>query len=96
MRFSLYILQLNIVSICVFLYFGNSYRKSEEGRTDDVIDSTDLLSLTIATLTCAVLFTPWLSEPLIKACSDKVVLEAAPDAVNRRSSSRDDSAASAG
>ena len=32
----------------------------------------------MATLTCSVLFTPWLSEPLLKACSNQIVLETVP------------------
>ena len=47
-------------------------------RNEEVIDSFDILSLLIATLTCSILFTPWLSEPLIKVCSNQIVLETAP------------------
>ena len=96
MRLTLYILQLNIVSSCCFLFFGASYRQSESSRDEEVIDHFDILNLIMATLTCSILFTPWLSEPLIKACSNKIIIEKGSVATARSDININDSGSNSG
>ena len=48
----------------------------------DVIDSYDIQSLFSTIGICSVLLTPWLSEPLIKACSNQVIASGSPNTEN--------------
>ena len=70
MRFSLYLLQVNLVSAGVFAYYSGVYREHDATRNSDVLDSSDILGVLMATGICSLLMTPWLSEPLIKVCSN--------------------------
>ena len=42
----------------------------------------DISSLLLATSVCTLLLTPWLSEPLIRACSNQVVAPSSPNTEN--------------
>jgi len=44
-----------------------------------VLEQTDILNVVAASGVFAVLLTPWLSEPLIKACSNKLVPSDSPN-----------------
>jgi len=70
MRFTLYMLQVNIVAAIVFVYYSLVYRQDDHERKLDVIDSHDIQSLISAIALGSILMTPWLSELLIKACSN--------------------------
>ena len=61
-------LQVNILSTFVYIYYSAIYRQDDKTRDANVIDSSDLLSLILCTIVCSFLLTPWLSEPLIKTC----------------------------
>ena len=63
-------LQVNIISAFVYIYFGSVYRMSDTKRNTDVIDQSDIVTVLLAMVTSSFLLTPWLSEPLIKACSN--------------------------
>ena len=72
-RLSIYLLQVNLVSGLGFGYFVGVYRKNENSERDvQLIDQADILTVLISTVIASVLLTPWLSEPLIKICSDKL------------------------
>ena len=47
-----------------------------------MIDHFDISSLMMATTICSLLLTPWLSEPLIRACSNQVVASSSPNTEN--------------
>ena len=81
-RFSIYMLQVNIVSASVYLYYSAVYRQNDSDRKLDVIDSQDILSLIVSIGVFSILLTPWLSEPLIKACSNQVVASGNPSTDN--------------
>ena len=69
-RFSMYILQVNIISAYIFLYYSAVYRQDDKLRNAEVIETRDFVSVFIWTIICSFLMTPWLSEPLIKTCSN--------------------------
>ena len=66
----------------VYLYYSLVYRQEDPERRMDVIDSYDIQSLFLTIGICSVLLTPWLSEPLIKACSNQVVASGSPSTEN--------------
>ena len=70
MRLSMYVLQVNIISAFVYIYYAAVYRQNEDERNAAVIDQKDILSVILSTFVCSILLTPWLSEPLIKTCSN--------------------------
>ena len=82
MRLSIYILQVNLVSGLCFGYFLGVYRESSGASSADrdvhLVDQTDILVIFVATGVAALLLTPWLSEPLIKASANKLEASARP------------------
>ena len=82
MRFCAYLLQFNIISAFVFVYYAAVYRKSDAERNANVVDQSDIVSVVLSTLVCSLLLTPWLSEPLIKTCSNQLVASANPNSAN--------------
>mmetsp|Transcript_13695 Transcript_13695/g.17313 ORF Transcript_13695/g.17313 Transcript_13695/m.17313 type:complete len:163 (+) Transcript_13695:3942-4430(+) len=82
MRFSIYMLQFNIISAFVFVYYSSVYRKSDSERNASVVDQSDIISVISATLLCSLLMTPWLSEPLIRTCANQLVASANPNSAN--------------
>jgi len=82
MRFAIYILQLNIVSAVVFVYYSAGYRSKDLLRDSEVIDQDDIVSILVSTFMCSVVLTPWMSEPLIKSCSNQLVASNAPNSTN--------------
>ena len=66
----------------VYLYYSLVYRQEDPDRRLDVIDSQDIQSLFATIGICSVLLTPWLSEPLIKACSNQVIASGSPNTEN--------------
>ena len=81
-RFTLYMLQVNIITSFIFIYYSAVYRQNDPTRDSDVIDQSDILSVLLATGVGSLLLTPWLSEPLIKACSNKLVASAFVNTTN--------------
>lgn len=71
-------LQVNIISIFVFLYFSMVYRQNDKTRDVGVLDQNDIVNVLMATGICSFLLTPWLSEPLIKLSSDQLVQSNSP------------------
>ena len=47
-----------------------------------MIDQKDIMSVLTGTLLCSFLMTPWLSEPLIKTCSNVLTISASPSSEN--------------
>ena len=47
-----------------------------------MIDQTDIVSVLLATALGSIMLTPWLSEPLIKACANKLVASGNPSTEN--------------
>lgn len=73
MRLSIYVLQVNLVSALSFSYFTGVYRREEtEIRDLQMIDQTDILTVFVSAAIASLLSTPWLSEPLIRVCSNKL------------------------
>ena len=73
----MYMLQVNIVTALVYVFYSAGYRQEQTRLDNDVIDTTDMHSLILVTCLCSLLLTPMLSEPLIKACSNKLVTSSA-------------------
>lgn len=82
MRFAIYMLQFNTISAFVFVYFAAVYRKSDPERNEAVVDRGDMVSVVASILVCSLLMTPWLSEPLIKTCSNQLVASSSPNSAN--------------
>lgn len=70
LRFAIYMLQFNIISTFVFLYFAAVYRTDDPERKAEVVEQDDIGSVIASMFFCSFLLTPWLSEPLIKTCSN--------------------------
>lgn len=47
-----------------------------------MIEQTDIVSVILWTVICSLLMTPWLSEPLIKTCSNSLQASADPNSAN--------------
>lgn len=71
-RFSIHILQLNLVSTLVYIYYSAVYRVGEANRNLDVIEQVDIWTVLLSSVAVALLMTPWLSEPLIKGISNEL------------------------
>jgi len=81
-RFAIYMLQFNIISTFVFLYYASVYRVDDLDRKADVVESDDISSVIVSILLCSILLTPWLSEPLIKTCANQLVASSCPNSAN--------------
>ena len=66
----------------MYVYYSFAYRQDDPDQKFDVIDMYDIQSLLLATSICSVLLTPWLSEPLIRACSNQVIAPSSPNTEN--------------
>ena len=72
MRYSMYLLQINIVTILCFIYFGSFYRFNDESRNIDVLDQHDMLQIIGASIVGSILLLPFISEPLVMLCASKI------------------------
>lgn len=43
MRYCMYLLQINIVTILCYIYFGSLYRLDDPTRNEDVLDQRDMM-----------------------------------------------------
>jgi len=82
MRFAIYLLQFNIISFFVFIYYAAIYRSDDKDRNPNVVEGEDISAVIGSTLLCSFFLTPWLSEPLIKTCSNQLVALASPNSAN--------------
>jgi hypothetical protein len=72
MRYCMYLLQINIVTMLCYIYFGSLYRLDDPARNEDVLDQRDMMQIIGASVVGSLLLLPFISEPLVALCSSKI------------------------
>ena len=76
MRYSIYLLQINVLSALAYVFFTASYRKGEEFTLyEDVLDGKDINTIVKIGLIGSILLLPFINEPLNAAASNALVQE---------------------
>ena len=72
MRYCMYLLQINFVTMACYIYFGSLYRLDDPSRNEDVLDQRDMMQIIGAGIVGSLFLLPFISEPLVALCSSKI------------------------